>query len=126
MGVAMRMAIKKLMPPVNPNSMERVAPKRPEMMPRGKPKFNPQPEWIMGTMARTMMAFQLKRLMVLLIWIQKPAPTKGAAIYSISRKAAMIKRGSPKLLTKLWIRSRSVRLDLSNGSYMLSLLTLPC
>ena len=80
----------------------------------------------MGTMARTMMAFQLKRLMVLLIWIQKPAPTKGAAIYSISRKAAMIKRGSPKLLTKLWIRSRSVRLDLSNGSYMLSLLTLPC
>ena len=70
----------KLSGPVKPSSMESVAPSRPEMIPRGRPKFSPQPEWIMGTMASTITAFQLKRLMVLLICIQKPAPTKGAAI----------------------------------------------
>ena len=98
----------KLIGPVKPNSMESVAPSRPEMMPRGRPKFSPQPEWIIGTMARTSTAFQLKRLMVLLICVQKSAPTKGAAINSISRNAAMIRRGRPKLFTNALRRSRTV------------------
>ena len=108
MGVAIRMAITKLMGPVKPNSMESVAPRRPEMMPSGRPKLRPQPEWIMGTMARTMMAFQLKRLMVLLICVQKSAPTKGAAMNSSSRKPAMISRGRPKLFANSRRRSASV------------------
>lgn len=66
-----RIAITKLMGPVKPNSMDSVAPSRPDTMPSGRPKFRPQPEWIMGTMASTRTAFQLKRLMVLVIWVAR-------------------------------------------------------
>ena len=83
------------MPPVNPNSMERVAPSRPEIMPRGRPKFRPQPEWIMGTMASTMMAFQLKRLMTLVICVAKSTPATGARMNISSKKPVMIRRGTP-------------------------------
>ena len=85
------------MGPVKPNWIDMVAPKRPEMMPRGSPKFSPQPECTMGTIARTITAFQLKRLIVLLICVGRSAPTTGARMNSARRNPAMITLGRPKL-----------------------------
>ena len=53
----------------------------------------------MGTMARTSTAFQLKRLMMLVIWVGRSTPTKGARISSRSRKPAIIIRGRPNEAT---------------------------
>ena len=94
-GVEITMAIRKLAPPVKPSSMESVAPSRPEMMPSGKPKFRPQPECTMGTMASTSTAFQLKRLMVLVIWVGRSQPATGARMNISSKKAVMRMRGRP-------------------------------
>ena len=58
--------------------------------------FSPQPEWIMGTIASTSTAFQLKRLRVLVICMGRFAPTMGAMMNSISKKPAMISLGRPK------------------------------
>jgi hypothetical protein len=93
----MTMAMTKLMTPVKPSSMDSVAPRSPDTMPSGRPKFSPQPEWIIGTMANTSIAFQLKRLIVLVSCVVKFAPTNGAVIKSSSRNPAMISLGNPNL-----------------------------
>ena len=80
--------------------MEMVAPSNPEMIPRGRPKFSPQPEWIMGTMASTSTAFQLKRLMVLVSCMRRSDPPKGARMNSSSKNPVMISRGRPKLFAR--------------------------
>ena len=72
-----------------------VAPSRPEMMPSGRPKFSPQPEWTIGTIASTMTAFQLKRLITLLICVAKSTPANGTSMNISSRKPVMIMRGTP-------------------------------
>ena len=87
------MAMTKLMGPVKPSSMARVPPRRPDSTPRGMPKFSPQPEWIMGTMASTRTAFQLKRLMTLVICVGRSDPVMGAMMNKKRRKPAMISRG---------------------------------
>ena len=74
-----------------------VAPRRPEIMPNGRPKLRPQPECTMGTIASTRTAFQLKRLIVLVICVGRSAPTIGARIKSAKRNPAMISLGRPKL-----------------------------
>ena len=89
------MAIKKLATPVNPHWMDRVPPSRPAMIPRGIPKFRLQPEWIMGTMASTSTAFQLKRLITLPTCMVRSAPTMGAMMNSSRTKQVMISRGRP-------------------------------
>ena len=76
-----------------------VAPRRPDMIPKGRPKLRPQPECTMGTMASTNTAFQLKRLIVLVIWVGRSAPTRGARIKSARRNPAMINLGRPKSFT---------------------------
>ena len=92
-GVDTTMAIRKLMVPVKPISMARGPPSRPARTPRGMPKFSPQPEWIMGTIASTSTAFQLKRLMTLVIWVGRSDPVMGAIMNKKRRKPAMISRG---------------------------------
>ena len=87
------MAIRKLIGPVKPISMASVPPKSPARTPRGIPKFSPHPEWIMGTMASTSTAFQLKRLMTLVIWVDRSDPVMGAMMNKKRRKPAMISRG---------------------------------
>ena len=87
--------MRKLSGPVKPNWMDSVPPSSPATMPRGTPKFTPQPEWIMGTRESTSTAFQLKRLMILMTWRPRFTPTKGAMTNSSSRKPAMIRRGRP-------------------------------
>ena len=94
-GVAIKMAITNERAPVNPNSIERVAPSRPEMIPSGRPKFSPQPECTIGTMARTSTPFQENLAMILEIWVGRSAPTNGARIRSSRRNAVMISLGSP-------------------------------
>ena len=64
-------------------------------MARGRPMFRPQPEWIIGTMARTMMAFQLKRLNTLVNWVHRLTWAKGASRNISSRNAVMISLGTP-------------------------------
>ena len=54
----------------------------------------------MGTMARTRMPFQLKRLIILDICVGRSAPTKGAMISRRSRKPVMIRRGTPKFFSE--------------------------
>ena len=66
-------------------------------MPSGRPKLSPQPEWIIGTMASTMMAFQLKRLMTFSTCVPKLTPATGVSANSRSRKPVIISRGMPKL-----------------------------
>ena len=87
--------MKKLVTPVKPSWMDSVPPSRPDRIPRGMPKFRLQPDWIMGTMASTRMAFQLKRLITLPICIVRSAPTMGAMTNSSTTNAAMISRGIP-------------------------------
>ena len=94
--MAISTLVKKDTGPVKPSSIDRVPPSRPATMPSGRPKFSPQPECTIGTMASTSTAFQLKRLMVLVICIGRSAFTKGARINSSSKNPAMISRGSPK------------------------------
>ena len=89
------MAMTKLIGPVKPSSMDSVAPRRPEMIPSGRPKLRPQPEWTIGTIASTMMAFQLKRLITLLICVAKSTPANGTSTNISSRKPVMIMRGTP-------------------------------
>ena len=91
----MTMAMTKLIGPVKPSSMDSVAPRRPEMMPSGRPKLRPQPDWIMGTIARTMTPFIPKRTNVSLIDASRRTWTKGAMIKSRTRKAAIRMRGHP-------------------------------
>ena len=118
-GVAITMAMTKLIGPVKPNSMESVAPSRPEMMPSGRPKLRPQPECTMGTIASTSTAFQLKRLMVLVICVAKSAPTSGAAMNRSSRNAAMIRRGRPKELPAAFTLSINVAFSPDNLLFIL-------
>ena len=119
-GVAMTAAITKLIAPVKPSSMESVAPRRPDMIPSGSPKFSPQPECTIGTIASTSTAFQLKRLMVLVICIARLQPTSGAMINSSSRKQAMIRRGSPKASSIPCILCASVGLSRDSISSLFS------
>ena len=46
----------------------------------------------MGTMASTIMAFQLKRLMTLVICVAKSTPATGARMNISSKKPVMIRR----------------------------------
>ena len=87
------MAITKLMGPVKPISMASVPPSRPARTPRGMPKFSPQPEWIIGTMASTSTAFQLKRLNTFVNWVVRSDPVSGAMINRTRRKPPIISRG---------------------------------
>ena len=64
-------------------------------MPSGRPKFRPQPESTIGTIASTSTAFQLKRLMVLVSCVRKSAPTIGAKINIRIKKPVMIIRAGP-------------------------------
>ncbi len=59
------------------------------------PKFSPQPEWIIGTMANTSTAFQLKRLMTLVIWVAKSDPVIGAIMKRKIKNPVIISLGRP-------------------------------
>ena len=67
------------------------------MIPRAVRSSVRSPECTMGTIARTITAFQLKRLIVLLICVGRSAPTTGARMNSARRNPAMITLGRPKL-----------------------------
>ena len=118
-GVAISTLRKKDMGPLTPSSMDMVPPSSPATMPRGKPKFSPHPECTMGTMASTSTAFQLKRLMVLVICMGRSAFTKGARMNKRSRNPAMISRGRPKLCSAPAARSLKVDSFLFTVSLML-------
>ena len=47
----------KPMLPVTPICIEVTAPRRPAIIPSGRPKFSPQPDCIIGTIASTRMPF---------------------------------------------------------------------
>ena len=92
----MIMATKNDKAPVNPNCMERVPPKRPAMIPNGRPKLRPQPLWIIGTMARTIMEFIPNLISTSEILVRMLIPPSGATRNNNRRKPAMIRRGQPK------------------------------
>ena len=102
-GVEIRTAIKNERGPVKPSSIDIVAPRSPDIIPKGSPKFKPQPECTIGTIASTSMPFQLKRLMIFEICVGRSAPTIGAMINKRIRKPVIISLGSPKSWTKPFI-----------------------
>ena len=77
------------------SSMESVAPKSPAMMPRGRPKFSPQPDCTIGIIASTITAFMPKRTSVSDSEVSTRTPTNGAAMNSPSRNRPMMTRGQP-------------------------------
>ncbi len=101
---AMARAVMNPAAPVNPISMVKTAPRRPAIMPRGRPKLSPHPAWTMGIMARTMIAFMPKRTKVSLRDVSILTLTDGAAMKRARRKRAMMTRGHPILAMKLLTR----------------------
>ena len=85
----------KPMLPVTPICIEVTAPRRPAIIPSGRPKFSPQPDCIIGTIASTRMPFIPTRTSVSEMEASMRTPTKGAAMKSASRKSAIIIRGQP-------------------------------
>ena len=73
------MAIRNPQAPTRPISMLMVAPSRPAMTPSERPKLSPQPDWIIGTSARTMIPFMPMRIRVSEIDAGRLTSTKGAA-----------------------------------------------
>ena len=69
------------------------------MMPSGSPKLRPQPEWIIGTIASTIIAFCPKRPRTSVIEAVTLIPANGAMMKSATRKSVIIRRGSPKPLS---------------------------
>ena len=65
------------------------------MIPSGSPKLSPHPEWIIGTMASTMIAFWPKRPSTSVTDAATLMPANGAMTKRATRKSVIMRRGSP-------------------------------
>ena len=95
MGVAMAMAVNTPGMPFASSSTLVTAPRSPAMMPSGRPKFRPQPDCTMGTMASTRTPFMPKRTRVSLKAASTGTPTNGETMKRMTRKTAIRILGQP-------------------------------
>src|SRR5450830_357089 len=94
-GMAIPMAPANPATPTSPNSMLRVAPSSPAIIPSGRPKLSPQPACTMGIMASTITPFIPKRTIVSISDASIRTPTEGATTNSESSTSPMMIRGQP-------------------------------
>jgi len=82
--------------PEKPDSILITPPNRPATMPSERPKFNPIPAWIPGTIARTKIPFIPKRTRTSLINDGTGISSKPPAINKAKKNRIIMIRGKPK------------------------------
>src|SRR5665648_1227949 len=88
--IAIPIAVKNPAKPVTSNSILLTAPKSPAIIPNCKPKFNPQPDFTMGTNDKTNIPFIPNLTITSLMEASKRITTTGAKIKSKTKKKKMI------------------------------------